>query len=254
MEDALGNPQSALVLGGGSDIAMATLRQLVGRRLRTVVLAGRSTEALEAGPAAELRGRGATVEVEPFDALDPPSHEALVDRVFARHHHLDLVLVAFGVLGDQERAEEDNAEALRIAATNYVGVVTTCLPAARHLRAQGHGTLVVLSSVAGERARRANFVYGSSKAGADAFAQGLGDALHGSGARVMVVRPGFVRSSMTEGMEEAPMATTPEAVGEAIVRGLAKGSEVVHVPPALRVVFSGLRHLPRPVFRRMPIQ
>ena len=255
MEDALGNPQTALVLGGGSDIALATLRLLVDRRLRTVVLAGRSTEALEAGPAEELRRRGATtVEVEPFDALDAGSHEALIDRVFARHPHIDLVLVAFGVLGDQERAEEDNAEAQRIAATNYVGVVTTGLPAARHLRDQGHGTLVVLSSVAGERARRANFVYGSSKAGADAFAQGLGDALHGSGAKVMIVRPGFVRSSMTEGMEEAPMATSPEAVAEAIVKGLAKGSEVVHVPPVLRVVFSGLRHLPRPVFRRMPIQ
>jgi decaprenylphospho-beta-D-erythro-pentofuranosid-2-ulose 2-reductase len=255
VEDALGNPQSALVLGGGSDIALATLRLLVDRRLRTVVLAGRSTEALEAGPAEELRRRGATtVEVEPFDALDPGSHEALIERVFDRHGHVDLVLAAFGVLGDQQRAEEDNEEALRIAATNYVGVVTSCLPVARRLRAQGHGTLVVLSSVAGERARRANFVYGSSKAGADAFAQGLGDALHGSGARVMIVRPGFVRSSMTEGMEEAPMATSPEAVGEAILRGLGKGSEVVHVPPMLRVVFSGLRHLPRPVFRRMPIQ
>jgi decaprenylphospho-beta-D-erythro-pentofuranosid-2-ulose 2-reductase len=255
VEDALGNPQSALVLGGGSDIALATLRLLVDRRLRTVVLAGRSTDDLEAGPAAELRSRGATtVEVEPFDALDPGSHEALIDRVFDRHRDIDLVLVAFGVLGDQEEAERSNAEALRIAATNYVGVVSTCLPVARHLRAQGHGTIVVLSSVAGERARRANFVYGSSKAGADAFAQGLGDALHGSGAKVMIVRPGFVRSSMTEGMEEAPMATTPEAVGEAIVRGLGKGSEVVHVPPVLRVVFSGLRHLPRPVFRRMPIQ
>ncbi len=255
MEDALGNPQSALVLGGGSDIALATLRLLVDRRLRTVVLAGRSTEALESGPAEELRRRGATtVEVEPFDALDPGSHDALLDRVFARHPHIDLVLAAFGVLGDQDKAEQDNAEALRIVATNYVGVVTTGLAAARHLKRQGHGTLVVLSSVAGERARRANFVYGSSKAGADAFAQGLGDALHGSGAKVLIVRPGFVRSSMTEGMEEAPMATSPEAVAEAIVKGLAKGSEVVHVPPALRVVMSGLRHLPRPVFRRMPIQ
>jgi decaprenylphospho-beta-D-erythro-pentofuranosid-2-ulose 2-reductase len=255
MQDALGNPQSALVLGGSSDIALATLRMLVDRRLRTVVLAGRSPEAMESGPAEELRRRGATtVAVEPFDALDPESHEALVDRVFARHPHLDVVLVAFGVLGDQAEAERSNAEALRIAATNYLGVVSTCLPAARHLRAQGHGTIVLLSSVAGERARRANFVYGSSKAGADAFAQGLGDALHGSGARVMIVRPGFVRTSMTAGLEEAPLATTPEAVAEAIVSGLAKGAEIVHVPPVFRLVMAGLRHLPRPVFRRLPIQ
>lgn len=252
MIDALGNPQSALLLGGTSDIGVATLRALVRRRLRTIVLAGRDAARLEV-VAGELRALGAeTVEVEHFDALAVEGHEALVDRAFGRHGDLDLVLVAFGVLGDQEAAEKANEEAARIAATNYVGGVTACLPAARRLREQGHGTLVVVSSVAGERARRANFVYGSSKAGLDAFAQGLGDALHGSGARVMIVRPGFVRSSMTAGMDEAPFATTPEAVADAIVAGLAKGTPVVHVPGVLRWVFTVLRHLPRAVFRRIP--
>ena len=254
MQDALGNPQSALVLGGSSDIALATVRALVARRLRTVVLAGRDVGALERS-AAELRDLGATtVEVEQFDALDVDGHEAFVDRVFDRHPHLDLVLLAFGVLGDQEEAERSPAAAARVVTTNYVGADTSGLAVASRLRRAGHGVLVVLSSVAGERARRANFVYGSSKAGLDAFAQGLGDALHGSGARVMIVRPGFVRSSMTAGMEEAPFATTPPAVAEAIVAGLASGAEVVHVPPLLRWVFSALRHVPRPVFRKLPLK
>jgi decaprenylphospho-beta-D-erythro-pentofuranosid-2-ulose 2-reductase len=112
---------------------------------------------------------------------------------------------------------------------------------------------VLLSSVAGERARRSNFIYGSSKAGVDAFYQGLGDSLVGSGARVMIVRPGFVHTKMTEGMDSAPLSTTPEAVADAIVHGLARGREVVWVPSTLRFVMSGLRHLPRAVFRRLPI-
>lgn len=253
MIDALGNPQSALVLGGGSDIAVATMRAMIARRLRTVVLAGRDTDALEV-TAKELRGLGATtVEVEAFDALAPDTHEAMVDRVFARHDDIDLVLVTFGVLGDQDEAERSNDEALRIVSSNFTGAVTTCLPVARRLRAQGHGVIVVLSSVAGERVRRANFVYGSTKAGLDGFAQGLGDALQGSGARLLIVRPGFVRSKMTEGMKDAPLSTTPEAVAEAVIVALGKRSEVVHVPSTLRYLFSVLRHLPRPVFRKLPI-
>jgi decaprenylphospho-beta-D-erythro-pentofuranosid-2-ulose 2-reductase len=177
----------------------------------------------------------------------------LVGRVFDRHPDLDVALVSFGVLGDQDQAEHDNVEAARIVATNYLGAVTTCLPLARRLADQGHGTLVVLSSVAGERARRSNFVYGSSKAGLDAFAQGLADALHGTGVEVVIVRPGFVTSSMTEGLDPAPMSTTPDAVAEAVVDAIGSGSGVVHVPGTLRWVFTVLRHLPRPVFRRLPL-
>jgi decaprenylphospho-beta-D-erythro-pentofuranosid-2-ulose 2-reductase len=122
---------------------------------------------------------------------------------------------------------------------------------ARQFRRQGHGTLLVLSSVAGERARRANFVYGSSKAGLDSFSQGLGDALVGSGARVVVVRPGFVHTKMTAGMKAAPLSTTPEAVADAVVRGLEKGDEIIWAPAPLRFVMSAMRHLPRPVFRKI---
>src|SRR5262249_17437695 len=131
------------------------------------------------------------------------------------------------------------------------GAVASGLVCANALKKQGHGALVVLSSVAGERARRDNFIYGSTKAGLDAFAQGLGDAMHASGVHVMVGRPGFVEPKITAGMEKVPFSTPPDAVADAIIAGLRRGSEIVWVPGALRYVFSGLRHLPRPVFRKV---
>jgi decaprenylphospho-beta-D-erythro-pentofuranosid-2-ulose 2-reductase len=251
--DALGAPQSLLVFGGTSDIALATARRLAaGGRLRRVVLAGRPGERLEAA-AEGLRTAGVdTVETAAFDATETDGHAETVDKAFAEGD-LDVVLVAFGVLGDQERAEDDPAHALRIAQVNYAGAVSVGVAVARRLKEQGHGTLVVLSSVAGERPRRSNFVYGSSKAGLDAFYTGLGDALHGTGARVLVVRPGFVRSRMTEGLKDAPMSTTPEAVAEAIARGLKSRKETIWVPAQLRYVMSGLRHVPRGVFRKLPL-
>ena len=253
MQDSLGSVQSVLVLGGGSDIAQATLRELVQRRARTIVLAARDVGALD-GIAAELRAAGATtVETIAFDARNTASHEAFVDDVFERFGDIDLALLAFGVLGDQETAEHDGGAAVDIAEVNYVGAVSITVPIAQKMRAQGHGAIVALSSVAGERARRSNFVYGSSKAGMDAFFQGLGDSLVGTGVKVMIVRPGFVHTKMTEGMDAAPLSTTPEAVATAIVHGLARGKETVWVPSTLRYVMSALRHVPRPIFRKLPI-
>jgi decaprenylphospho-beta-D-erythro-pentofuranosid-2-ulose 2-reductase len=252
MKDALGSVQSVLVLGGGSDIALATVRKLVERRARTVVLAARDPQSLQS-TAAELRAAGATVETVAFDAHDTKAHDAFVADVFERVGDIDLALLAFGVLGDQEEAEHDGRAAVDIAAVNYVGSVSVGVPIAQRMRTQGHGTIVALSSVAGERARRSNFVYGSSKAGMDAFFQGLGDSLVGSGVRVMIVRPGFVHTKMTDGMDAAPLSTTPEAVADAIVHGLARGRETVWVPSTLRYVMSVLRHVPRPVFRKLPL-
>lgn len=251
MKDAFGIPQSLLILGGTSEIALATARRLIARRTRTVWLAGRPSPALERA-AEHLRGLGADARTVAFDALDPESHETLLGKVFAEGD-IDMVLLAFGVLGDQARDEQDPVSAVRVAQTNYTGAVSAGLVCARALQAQGHGSLVVLSSVAGERARRSNFIYGSSKAGLDVFAQGLGDALHGTGVHVMVVRPGFVVTRMTAGLPQAPLATTPEAVATAIETGLRRRSETVWVPGALRLAMSALRHVPRPVFRRLPI-
>ena len=121
------------------------------------------------------------------------------------------------------------------------------------MKRQGHGTIVVLSSVAGERARRSNFVYGASKAGLDAYCQGLGDSLVGTGVRLMIVRPGFVHSKMTEGLAAAPLATDPQHVADTIITGLGRGSEIVWAPGPLRFVMSALRHMPRVVFRRLPL-
>ncbi|MFB8078356.1 decaprenylphospho-beta-D-erythro-pentofuranosid-2-ulose 2-reductase [Streptomyces sp. NPDC056013] len=251
MKDAFGAPQSLLVLGGTSEIGLATARRLIARRTRTVWLAGRPSPALTAA-ADSLRALGAEVRTVPFDALDTESHEERLGKIFTEGD-IDMVLLAFGVLGDQARDESDPVAAVRVAQTNYTGAVSAGLVCAAALQNQGHGSLVVLSSVAGERARRADFIYGSSKAGLDAFAQGLGDALHGTGVHVMVVRPGFVRTRRMAGRAEAPLATTPEAVAGAIELGLRRRSETVWVPGALRMVMAAVRHAPRPLFRRLPM-
>jgi len=253
MKDALGNVQGILLLGGGSDIGQAIVREILrGRRPARVVLAARGTSSCSSF-VSELTGMGHHVEVVGFDANTPASHEAVLDMA-AAGGDLDVVVSAWGVLGaPQDTLDADPMAAAAVATANYVGVVSAGLETARVLRAQGHGTLVHLSSVAAERARRANFVYGSSKAGSDAFMQGLADSLVGSGVRVLVVRPGFVRSKMTTGMKGQPFSTTPEAVASATVKALAGNAHTVWVPGILRLVFLVFRHLPRAVWRRMPV-
>jgi decaprenylphospho-beta-D-erythro-pentofuranosid-2-ulose 2-reductase len=251
--DAFGAPQSLLVLGASSDIATATLERLArGERLRRVELAGRSVEGLAA---AESHARGlavSEVRTHLMDATDTERVAGVVDEAFATGD-IDVVLVAFGVLPDQQQAVADPGRAVASAQVNYLGAMAACIAAATHLRRQGHGTLVVLSSVAGQRPRRSNFVYGSAKAGLDAVATGLGDDLHGSGASVLVVRPGFVHSAMTQGLPPAPLATTPEVVADAIADNLTRGSRTIWVPRTLRPVMAILGAIPRPLFRRLPL-
>jgi decaprenylphospho-beta-D-erythro-pentofuranosid-2-ulose 2-reductase len=236
--------QSVLVLGGTSEIGLATARALVERRARTVVLAARDPDRVDVD---SLRAAGATrVEAVRFDAVDTASHTVSLEDVFTRFGDIDLALVAFGVLGE----EDDPVSVLEV---NTVGAASAMSALAERMVTQGHGTIVLLSSVAGERARKSNYMYGASKAGADAFAQGLGDSLAGTGVEVMVVRPGFVETKMTAGRSPVPFSTTADAVAAEIVRGLARGSHTVWAPPVLRVVMSVLRHLPRPLFRRLPL-
>ena len=199
-----------------------------------------------------LRQAGVTdVTTAHFDATDTAGHAAVVEKAFA-DGDIDVVLIAFGVLGDQQLEEREPEAAVTAVTVNYVAAVSAGLHVANALRTQGHGVLVVLTSVAGVRARRANFVYGSAKAGLDAFAQGVDAALHGSGARVLIVRPGFVVGRMTEGRKAAPFATTPTAVAAAISAALRSGAAVVWVPRKLQLIMTAVQHLPRAVFRRLP--
>jgi len=251
VRDALGQVGTVVVLGGGSDIGLAIAGRLVDEGAAVVVLAARQPERLTAA-CANLRARGArTVGAITFDADDLASHKRIIDDLQERYGDLDVVVVAFGVLGDQAVAENDPAAAAAVAITNYVGAVSVLTVVADRQRAQGHGAIVVLSSVAGERVRRANYVYGSSKAGVDGFCQGLGAALAGSGVDLCIVRPGFVHTKMTAGRPAAPLATTPDAVAEATVAGLRRRALVVWAPPVLRPVMVLLRHLPRSLFNRL---
>jgi decaprenylphospho-beta-D-erythro-pentofuranosid-2-ulose 2-reductase len=253
VRNALGAVQSLLVLGGASDIGASVAERLVADGCRSVVLAGRHPQAMET-VAEKLRAQGAEVVVTAWDALDTGGHADAVKAAWEAAPgsvDIDCVLLAAGVLGEQERFEDDPASAADALTANYTGPVTTLLHVAQRLKQQGHGTIVVLTSVAGERARRSNFVYGSSKAGLDAFSQGLGDSLAGTGVRVVVVRPGFVHTSMTEGKEPAPLATTPDKVADAVAGALASGKEIVWVPGTFRYLMTAFRHLPRPVWRKV---
>ncbi|MBM7769879.1 short-subunit dehydrogenase [Actinokineospora baliensis] len=239
-----------VVLGGRSEIGLEVARLLA--QGREVVLAARRAGDLDHQQAA-LRAAGATaVHTAEFDADDLTAHSRLLDSLVEAHGRLDTVIVAFGVLGDQTRAETDVDHALAVVHTDYVAHVSVLTHLATLLRRQRSGTLVVFSSVAGTRVRRANYVYGSAKAGLDGFASGLADALAGSGARLLLVRPGFVIGRMTEGMSPAPFSSTPAQVAAATVRALRRGRGEVWVPGVLRPVFFGMRLLPRRIWRKLP--
>lgn len=251
MIDAVGNPQSILVLGGTSEIGLAIVEAFASDRPLRVVLAARPSERLDAAKA-RLEAHGCAVETLPFDAQAFDTHTDVVAKAFAGGD-IDVAVVAFGLLGDNEVAWTDVATAVELAQVNYTAAVSVGVLLGERFTQQGHGALVALSSVAGERARRSNFVYGSTKAGFDAFYTGLTEALRPSGVRVTVVRPGFVLTRLTDGMKPAPLSTTPEAVAAVVVDAVRTHKELVWAPAPYRWVMSALRHVPRPLFRKLPI-
>ncbi len=204
MNDAFGHPQSVMVLGGTSEIAREVVTLLAADRCRSVVLAGRDPIALEVA-ATELRRSVARVEVVPFDAATTGGVDTTIMRCFeVAGEAVDVVLVAVGELGAQETDEADPARIAQMVTVNFTWPAAALSAVAAHLTRQGHGRMVVLSSVAGFRVRRSNYVYGSAKAGLDGFALGLGESLRGTGVTVHIVRPGFVRTKMTAGRTPRP--------------------------------------------------
>jgi decaprenylphospho-beta-D-erythro-pentofuranosid-2-ulose 2-reductase len=253
VRDAFGIPQAAVVLGATSEIAGAVTSALVRRGCRTVVLAGRDPVRLREAAARAARDGATATPTVPLDAREPEAAAGSVAACFAAAGgDVDLVLVAVGVLGDQRADELDGARTAETVTVTYAWPAAAASEAAGRLAAQGHGRLVVLTSVAGVRVRRANFTYGAAKRGLDAHVLGLAEVVRPSGVVVQAVRPGFVRTRMTVGLPAAPLAATPADVASAVVAALGGSEPVVWVPGSLRWLFAVLARLPGPLWRRLP--
>lgn len=251
--DATGNPQTILLLGGTSEIGLAICERYLRNAAARVVLACLPGDPGRDAAAAQLTDAGAkSVRVIDFDALDTASHPAMIDSAFS-DGDIDVAVVAFGIDADAEELWHNQAKAVQVAEINYTAAVSVGVLLANKMSDQGFGQIIVMSSVAGERVRRTNFVYGSTKAGLDGFYLGLGEALRDDGVRVLVIRPGQVRTRFSAHVKEAPLTVNKEDVAELAVTAAAKGKDLVWAPGTFRYVMMVLRHVPRVVFRRLPI-
>lgn len=243
-----------VILGATSEIG-GEIAKLVAPGA-TFTLAARRPEALD--PLKEVLAQLGAHEVcvEALEATDTKAMVALIEAL----QPINLAVVAFGILGEQTKAEQDPFHAEQIAVTDYSAQVVALSALAKHMRTHrpqagwdSRQAIVAFSSIAGFRARRANYVYGSTKAGLDAFCQGLSDALHGEDIAVITARPGFVIGNMTRGMKPAPMSVRPHQVAQAVVAAVERGrSATVWIPRRLQALAWVMRAVPRQIWRRMP--
>lgn len=253
MINAVGNPQAILLLGGTSEIGLAICAEYLKKGPARIVLAALPGDPLRESAVEQMKAAGANeVDVIDFDALDTDSHPKVIEAAWDRGD-IDVAIVAFALDGDAEELWQDQAKAVRVAGVNYTAGVSVGVLVGEKMKAQGFGRIITMSSVAGERVRRSNFVYGSTKAGLDGFYLGLGEALRPHGVRVLVVRPGQVRTRFSAHVAEAPLTVDKEEVAALAVSASQKGKEIIWAPGAFRFVMMILRHIPRPIFRRLPI-
>src|ERR1700744_37741 len=251
--DATGNPQTVLLLGGTSEIGLAICERYLQNARARIVLAAMPDDPGRDAAVAQMEAAGAkSVQLIDFEATDTESHPKAIDQAFA-DGDVDVAIVAFGILGDAEELWQNQRKAVLAAEINYTAAVSVGVLLGEKMRAQGFGQIIAMSTVAGERVRRSNFVYGSTKAGLDGFYLGLADALREYGVRVLVIRPGQVRTRMSAHVKEAPLTVDKEYVANLAVTSAAKGKELVWAPAAFRYVMMVLRHVPRKIFRRLPI-
>ncbi|WP_151529626.1 MULTISPECIES: decaprenylphospho-beta-D-erythro-pentofuranosid-2-ulose 2-reductase [Corynebacterium] len=252
MLNAVGQAQNILLLGGTSDIGLAIVERFLKEGPARVTLAAREDSPRVAEATARMEKAGASaVEVLDFDATNTDSHADVIDLAFAAGD-VDVAIVAFGILGDNEEQWQNQQEAVKAATINFTGGVSVGTLLGQKFKKQGHGHIVALSSVAGVKVRRSNFVYGATKAGFDAFYEQLGEALRDSGAHVLVVRPGQVRTKMTEDLDEAPLTVDREDVANAVFKGVNNNKDVIWVHPLFQPVMMILQHVPKPLFRKLP--
>lgn len=251
MLNAVGQAQHILLLGGTSEIGLGIVEEFLERGPAKVTLAARADSPRIAEARATIESRGGDVEVLDFDATDFEGHGDVVKRAFERGD-VDVAIIAFGTLGDQEELWQDQAKAVASAQTNFTAPVSLGVLLGQKFQQQGHGTIVAISSVAGMRVRRSNFVYGASKAGVDGFFINLGEALRGSGANVLVVRPGQVRTKMSADAGEAPLTVNVSDVAKATVKAVLDGKQSIFVHPLFEYVSLGFKFIPQAIFRKLP--
>ncbi|KAB3519225.1 decaprenylphospho-beta-D-erythro-pentofuranosid-2-ulose 2-reductase [Corynebacterium sp. zg254] len=252
MIDAVGKAQSIVLLGGASDMGLAVVEEFLSRGPARVVLAARAEESLDDAEA-RVRAAGATeVKRVEFDAVDFDSHPAVFEEIFA-DGDIDIAIVAFGILGDNEAQWTNQKLAVQAAQVNFTGAVSAGVLLADYMKKQGHGQIIAFSTVAGEMVRRSNFVYGSTKAGLDGFYRMLNEALRGSGVKVLTVRPGQVRTNMTKDLDDAPLTVDKEDVAKAIAKAVDNNKSLIWVHPLFRPIMMILKHLPLPIIRKLPL-
>lgn len=239
------------VVGGTRGMGRA-LARLLAARGEAVVLLGRDAAEL-ATSARDLAARGArgSVATGHLDLTDPAGFAAALDAADQAVGSVDTLIVTAGDFAAQTELERDPARLRRLLDVNFTATAVLCQQAAERLAARGGGTICAFSSVAGDRARRGNYLYGASKAGLSAFLEGLGLAYGDRGVRVVCVRPGFVRTGMTAGLPVPPFAGEPDAVARVVLRAIDRGTPVVYAPPIWRFVMLAIRLLPRAVMRRV---
>jgi decaprenylphospho-beta-D-erythro-pentofuranosid-2-ulose 2-reductase len=253
MIDAFGNCQSILLIGGSSEIGVSIVKQLnANDSLRLVSLVGRTTKHLDLVES-ELVDEFTNLKVVKFvtDLSNLDDLEKLCLNVFDNVQY-DVVILSAGIL--PQRNEESIDNLIRISNVNFTSQMVLGSEAIKHFHRLKRGTLVVVSSVAMERPRLDNYFYSATKSGLDNWANGLSDSLIGSQIRILVVRPGMVRTKMSQGINEAPFTCNPEDIAKAVADNLHKGSNLIWVPGPLKYLMMVLKLLPRKLFIRISRQ
>ncbi|WP_277102452.1 decaprenylphospho-beta-D-erythro-pentofuranosid-2-ulose 2-reductase [Corynebacterium vitaeruminis] len=252
MLNAVGQLQNILLLGGTSEIGLAIVEEFLKRGPARVTLAARKNSPRIDAAVEEVKAAGASaVEVLDFDATAFDTHKDVIDLAFSAGD-VDVAVVAFGTLGDQEELWQDQAKAVASAETNYTAPISVGVLLGEKFKEQGHGTIIAMSSVAGQRVRRSNFVYGASKAGMDGFYVNLGEALREHGVNVLVVRPGQVRTKMSADAGDAPLTVNKEDVAKATVEAVLNKKRYLFVHPLFEYVSLAFKFIPQPIFRKLP--
>jgi decaprenylphospho-beta-D-erythro-pentofuranosid-2-ulose 2-reductase len=241
-----------LVLGATSAIAMATMRIYAARGAKFYLVA-RNAEKL-AVVAADLRVRGAAEVYACAQDLDDTSrHAAILQDAHERLQGIGVAFIAHGVLGDQEAAQQEYPVAEKILRTDLLSPVSLITWLANYFVSRGSGTIVAISSVAGDRGRKTNYVYGTAKAGLSTFLQGVRNRVDRDGVNVITVKPGFVATPMTAHLRSGILFANPGAVANGIARGIDKHKDVVYVPGFWRAIMAVVKMVPESVFKRLNI-